>query len=210
MWEYLFYGGPRISSDQLRLCHKTVTCNRAEPPPTMPSLDFSNEPKDRPKTLHVHQAEPFNAEPEDLREFISYPITPLHLVYGRNHGPIPDVKADDYRLTINGLVKNGLALTLSDIKKMPRTEVVTALQVFSFGRCGNRSVPAIVAHPCRKSVKRRGFHGRQGPSQTAPTLESKSRISFGRVDSSQMAIYTLRSSITLQRKMTPHLPLRSR
>lgn len=94
-------------------------------------LDFSNEPKDRPKTLHVHQAEPFNAEPEDLREFISHAITPLHLVYGRNHGPIPDIKEHDYRLAINGLVKKELTLKLSDLKNMQRTTVVTALQVFS-------------------------------------------------------------------------------
>ena len=111
-------------------CRRLMTFSRTESPPIMSSLDFSNEPQDRPKTLHVHQVEPFNAEPDDLREFISYPITPLHLVYRRNHGPIPDIKADDYRLTVNGLVKNGLTLTLSDIKEMPRTDVVTALQVF--------------------------------------------------------------------------------
>jgi len=95
----------------------------------MTSLDFSNEPKDRPKTLHVHQSKPFNAEPEDLREFINHHITPTHLAYGRNHGPIPDIKEEDYTLTVNGLVKHYLKLTLSDLKNMPKTDVVVALQV---------------------------------------------------------------------------------
>ena len=95
----------------------------------MPSLDFSNEPKNRPKTLLVHQSEPFNAEPEDLSEFINHHVTPTNLVYGRNHGPIPDIMDADYTLTVNGLVDQELKLTLSDIKSLPKTTVVTALQV---------------------------------------------------------------------------------
>ena len=95
----------------------------------MPSLDFSNDPKNRPKTLHIHQKEPFNAEPEDLAEFIKHYITPTNLVYGRNHGPIPDIKEDEYVLTVDGVVKDKLKLTLSDLKAMPKVNVVAALQV---------------------------------------------------------------------------------
>ena len=95
----------------------------------MSSLDFSNEPKDRPKTLLVHQSEPFNAEPQDLTEFIHHHITPTNLVYGRNHGPIPDIHEADYTLVVNGLVNHELKLTLSDIKALPKTTVITALQV---------------------------------------------------------------------------------
>jgi sulfite oxidase len=95
----------------------------------MSSLDFSNEPTDRAKSLHVHQAEPFNAEPEDLTEFIKHHITPSHLVYGRNHGPIPDIKESSYSLTVNGSVVNTLHLSLSDLKSMPKVQVVAALQV---------------------------------------------------------------------------------
>jgi sulfite oxidase len=95
----------------------------------MKELDFSNDPKDRPKTLRIHQSEPFNAEPEDLTEFINHHITPIDLVYGRNHGPIPDIKEDEFKLTINGLVDHILELSLSDLKSMPKTDIVTALQV---------------------------------------------------------------------------------
>jgi hypothetical protein len=95
----------------------------------MPPLDFSNDPKDRPKTLHIHQKEPFNAEPEDLDEFIKHFITPTHLVYGRNHGPIPDINEKEYVLTVDGVVKDKLNMTLSDLKAMPKTDVVASLQV---------------------------------------------------------------------------------
>jgi len=94
-----------------------------------PSLDFSNDPKDRPKELYIHQKEPFNAEPENLADLINHNITPIHLVFGRNHGPIPDIKEAEYRLTVNGLVEKELSLTLEDLKKFPRTEIVTAMQV---------------------------------------------------------------------------------
>jgi DMSO/TMAO reductase YedYZ molybdopterin-dependent catalytic subunit len=96
---------------------------------SMTSLDFSNDPKDRPETLHIHQSKPFNAEPENLTNFIENSITPMDLVYGRNHGPIPDIKEKDYVLTIDGLVGNKTRLTLSEIKGMPKVDVVAALQV---------------------------------------------------------------------------------
>ena len=95
----------------------------------MSSLDFSNEPKDRTKALHVHQAQPFNAEPEDLAEFIEHHITPSHLVYGRNHGPIPDINAAEYSLTVTGAVDKMLHLSLQSLKSMLKVDVVAALQV---------------------------------------------------------------------------------
>ena len=93
------------------------------------SLDFSNEPKERPKTFRVHQSEPFNAEPADLSELINHNITPAHLVYGRNHGPIPDIEEDEYVLVVDGLVDKKLLLSLSDLKEFPETHIIAALQV---------------------------------------------------------------------------------
>ena len=142
----------------------------------MPTLNYSNDPKDRPKTLCVHQSEPFNAEPEDLEEFISHHITPIHLAYGRNHGPIPNIKEEEYRLEVNGLVEKPLTLTLSDLKSMPRTDVVAALQVRPFQMILlTTSVLEIVEHQCPKFVKRKEFHGPKGLSQIVSTQEFKSR-----------------------------------
>ena len=95
----------------------------------MTPLDFSSDPNDRPKTLRIHQSEPFNAEPGNPTEFINHHITPIHLLYCRNHGPIPNIKEEEYRLTVDGLVIKPLELTLSDLKDMPKTDVVAALQV---------------------------------------------------------------------------------
>jgi sulfite oxidase len=92
-------------------------------------LDFSKDPKTYPATLHLHQKEPLNAEPFDSRELIAHNITPLHLIFDRNHGPIPDITEDGYRLTVNGLVTRPMEFTLSDLKEMPPTEIVAALQV---------------------------------------------------------------------------------
>jgi DMSO/TMAO reductase YedYZ molybdopterin-dependent catalytic subunit len=94
------------------------------------SLDFSNDPKDRPKTLHIHQSEPFNAEPEDVSDLINHNITPTHLVYGRNHGPIPNITEEEYVLTVDGLVNTKLSLRLSELKEFPKTSIVASLQVF--------------------------------------------------------------------------------
>jgi len=96
----------------------------------MPELDFSRDPKTHPESLYIHQEHPFNAEPADPAELIKHPITPANLVYGRNHGPIPDIQEKDYTLTVHGLVDHPLHLTLSDLKSMHKVEVVTALQVF--------------------------------------------------------------------------------
>jgi sulfite oxidase len=100
----------------------------------MAPLDFSNDPKDHPNTLHIHQSQPFNAEPEDLNALISHNITPTRLVYGRNHGPIPDIKEDEYNLVVDGLVGNKLELRLSDLKSMPKLDVIAALQVRFSGK----------------------------------------------------------------------------
>lgn len=141
----------------------------------MPPLDFSNDPKKHPKTLHIHQEEPFNAEPEDPGELIKHHITPTNLVYGRNHGPIPDIKEQEYALTINGLVDKELKLTLSDLKALPKAKVVTALQVtFNLGLT-HPSVRAIGGRPCRNFVRQKESLGLTPPSPTAstPALESR-------------------------------------
>jgi len=141
----------------------------------MPILDFSNEPKDRPKTLRVHQSEPFNAEPEDLAEFIDHHITPTDLVYSRNHGPIPNIEETDFILTVNGLVDHELKLTLADIRALPKTTVVTALQARSgLVRCSDVSVPETAANQCPRFARQKGF---PGPTERYRTVSTRARRS---------------------------------
>ena len=173
----------------------------------MPSLDFSNEPKDRPKTLLIHQSEPFNAEPEDLTEFINHHITPTSLVYGRNHGPIPDIKETDYKLVVNGLVDHELKLTLSDIKALPKATVITALQVTLQLDCSDVSVLETDENQCPRSAKQKASPGPTAQYQTASTPVPVSPTSSTKPAcplSPQLS--TSPSQTTLPSKKTPPSP----
>ncbi|HLA63498.1 MAG TPA: molybdopterin-dependent oxidoreductase [Rhodothermales bacterium] len=89
----------------------------------------------------VHTAEPFNAEeaPERLVEAF---VTPAPAFFARNHGPAPDVDPAAFRLTVDGLVKKPLSLSLSDLARFPRFEVPATLQC-----AGNRRQDLIAFAP---------------------------------------------------------------
>ncbi len=63
----------------------------------------------------VHQTHPFNAEPPRTA-LARQQRTPLDTFYSRNHGPIPDVDADAWRLTVEGLVERPLTLSLDELR----------------------------------------------------------------------------------------------
>ncbi len=65
--------------------------------------------------LIIHTNNPVNAEPpvDLLRENF---ITPLPLYYIRNHGEVPEIDPETFRLKINGSVEHELELSLSSIK----------------------------------------------------------------------------------------------
>lgn len=67
----------------------------------------------RPGTI-VHDRQPFNAEPP-LRALRRSFVTPDDLFYARNHGSIPEAP-EDYRLTVHGLVKEELSISLGDLR----------------------------------------------------------------------------------------------
>ncbi|EKM58405.1 uncharacterized protein PHACADRAFT_252697 [Phanerochaete carnosa HHB-10118-sp] len=70
---------------------------------------------------------PFNAEPP-LKQLIEHPITPVDLVYARNHGPIEHLIAQKFKVKVDGLVEHEAEYTLADIqKKFPKVEVVAAM-----------------------------------------------------------------------------------
>ncbi|KAK1318628.1 Sulfite oxidase [Acorus calamus] len=89
--------------------------------------DYSREPPRHP-ILQINAKEPFNAEPP-RGALVSSFITPVDLFYKRNHGPIPIV--DDigrYSVSVRGLVKSSIQLTMADIKKLPKYNVTATLQ----------------------------------------------------------------------------------
>src|SRR5947209_10715079 len=73
--------------------------------------------------LIIRQKEPKNLEmPFDRID--SY-LTPTELFYIRSHFPAPRIEAADYRLTIDGAVRNPLAVSYKELREM-RAETRTA------------------------------------------------------------------------------------
>lgn len=68
------------------------------------------------KSLLVRSQAPYNAEPP-LEKLVAKPITPVELFYVRNHGPIPDAKASDGTLSIEGLVEKPRKLSLAELQE---------------------------------------------------------------------------------------------
>ena len=83
---------------------------------------------DKDPKLIVHTTEPFNAEPpvDELREHF---ITPQPLYYVRNHGEVPVIDENTFRLTVNGMVNKVLSLSIHELKNnFSRHTVMATLQ----------------------------------------------------------------------------------
>jgi len=79
------------------------------------------------KELEVHSQSPLNAEPE-LADLIRSRVSPVSHFYVRNHGPTPQIDADEYHLSIEGLVHKPLELTLDEVReKFPKQAVEATL-----------------------------------------------------------------------------------
>jgi DMSO/TMAO reductase YedYZ molybdopterin-dependent catalytic subunit len=61
-------------------------------------------------------------------------ITPVEHFFVRSHTYIPEVKEPDWKLVIDGLVERPLTLTLADLKRFPRGELVGVLECAGNGR----------------------------------------------------------------------------
>ena len=76
--------------------------------------------------IKTRKRHPYNAEtpPDLLRKSF---ITPTDSFYVRNHGDVPEVDPQRYRLRVSGLVENPLELSLEEIKGFPKTESTSTL-----------------------------------------------------------------------------------
>ncbi|THU97277.1 molybdopterin binding oxidoreductase [Dendrothele bispora CBS 962.96] len=88
-------------------------------------MDYSQEPH-HSEHLIIQAKEPFNAE-APVAALVELAITPEDLVYARNHGPVREFEEEVYTITVQskcGQVKLGM----SEIKSLPKTRIVAALQ----------------------------------------------------------------------------------
>jgi sulfite oxidase len=84
----------------------------------------------------VHSADPLNAEPSRAA-LAESELTDAATFYVRNHGPVPDVRPDGWRLRVGGLVDRPLELSLAGLRDgFARHEVVAALQCAGNRRAG--------------------------------------------------------------------------
>lgn len=72
------------------------------------------------RAMVVHQQEPYNAEPprSALAESV---VTPVGVFYGRNHGTMPRIEPQDWRLQVDGMVDRPLELSLADLSPTVRS-----------------------------------------------------------------------------------------
>ena len=78
--------------------------------------------------LSTRESHPYNAEPEPP-QLVLHDITPVSKFYVRNHGEIPNLTEDDYRLELGGLDDPNDSITLRDLKReYPNVSTVTTLQ----------------------------------------------------------------------------------
>lgn len=75
--------------------------------------------------LIVHSELPFNAEPHVAR-LVEKWITPEPLFYVRNHGNVPEIDPQAFRLEIAGLVNRPASLSLAELRERFPTTTVTA------------------------------------------------------------------------------------
>ena len=73
----------------------------------------------------VHEHEPFNAEPPGpaLADGL---LTPHDTFYSRNHGAVPRLDPETWRLVVDGLVATPLRLSLDDLQRRWANRTVTA------------------------------------------------------------------------------------
>jgi DMSO/TMAO reductase YedYZ molybdopterin-dependent catalytic subunit len=69
-------------------------------------------------------------------------ITPNARFYVRNHFRVPRVDPDSWSLTVNGVVRHHLALSLAELRRLPSRSVIATLECAGNGRgLLDRSVP---------------------------------------------------------------------
>lgn len=90
----------------------------------------------------VKEGEPFNGEPP-LSSLLQSFVTPVPLFFARNHGTVPEVEPQAYRLSITGMVEKPLSLSLDDLRNhFPRQAVTATLQC-----AGNRRSELMAVEP---------------------------------------------------------------
>ena len=66
--------------------------------------------------LLVHSKAPLNAETQ-LPDLVKSWVTPVESFFIRSHGNTPEINAESYRLSVEGLVETPLTLSLAELSR---------------------------------------------------------------------------------------------
>lgn len=80
---------------------------------------------DKRVDMVVHERDPYNAEPP-LSALAGHRLTPVESFYCRNHGPVPAIDPQRWRLRVDGLVEQVLELSLAELQDRFEARTLTA------------------------------------------------------------------------------------
>ena len=84
------------------------------------------------RDMIVRSARPYDAE-MSMPGFQHY-LTPIENFFVRSHHYTPSVEIDSWRLAVDGEVANVLSLTMDDLKKLPKVDLVSVCECAGNGR----------------------------------------------------------------------------
>ena len=109
--------------------------------PVLVDSFFDREPPRHP-VLTVNSKEPFNAETPRSALIDSY-VTSMDMFYKRNHELIPVLDdSDRYCVTVGGSLPKHLAISMDDIRMLPKYTILATLQC-----AGNRRTKKNIQRP---------------------------------------------------------------
>jgi DMSO/TMAO reductase YedYZ molybdopterin-dependent catalytic subunit len=96
--------------------------------------------------LLINRTDPLNGE-TPVPAFTGTTVVPTELFYLRNHFGFPRLDAEDFRLSVHGLVEQPLDLSLSELHNLPSHSAVVTLECAGNGR--SMFEPAVPGEPWR-------------------------------------------------------------
>ena len=91
------------------------------------TLFEKNNTDSKDTSLITRKDDPWNAGPSLEQQRRSY-LTPGKLFFVRNHGDVPEIDVDSYRLRVSGLVTRPLELSLEEMNQFPSASVVATIE----------------------------------------------------------------------------------
>ena len=115
--------GKLSPADYKKLSEETAFTSNYDTDPVRKAADAGK--------LRIPSVRPWNSEPKNLSQLVETYLTPNDIFFVRNHNPVPVLDEEEYELEIEANPGCGIKarkFKLADLKKLPRYEMISALQ----------------------------------------------------------------------------------